>query len=1518
MLSVGLWTPWRRLTVGASLIVALSLLSGCGYIAAGILVAGSGGGGSSSKSGNALPTVTVLTPARQLGAQTVTYTLTDAEGDEAAIGMEYAVVDIGTGLIGAWMPSTAAGGDGVTGLTTSATGEAHTYIWDAATDLGDGVTYVAAWVRLRVTPAHSSAPAVTGTPQETVDFVAGNDAPTITFQSPAMGSVQTGVIPIDYRLIDTTSDPADLEAYFTVDQGAIWATAEIRFGETLAVGSAPTPGATHTLAWDSGADMVANEGRVQFRLIPTDAAPGGTGMEYDTLEFEVRNDNPPIVFIASPITDQVIGGDVTVSYRLLDDLEATLSITVEYSIDSGTTFQTATMGTGGEGTTGLTSSVAGVSHTFVWASGTDAPGLDLPGAALPETVAIRITPFDSSMGLSHTAVDLRLDNNSEPTVQSIDPFGPGARTGDVTINFTLADPESDASIIAVSYSIDGGGAFLAATLRKFDPGDPGMISGNEISGLPTSPGGTSRRFIWQSGTDLPGARETAVVLRIEPRDHATNFALGLGAGAQTSVFAVDNTSPPVINTLAVTGNSDTVPVTYDLYDAEPPTGPTVDIDVTYSLNGIDFFPAAIANPDEGTKLENVIEGQTPSNVGSGAAHSFDWDTVADLGEVNQAAVTLRLIPMDSQIGAAADFPLGIFNNDAPMVNISDITGVQSRDVPISYSLQDSNADTCSIVAEYRIGTGVYLAATESLDPSSDGTTGLSSSPDSSGAAHTFIWDSLKDLTTTFHDDLEIRITASDPLVAGTPTVSNLFTLDNAILADLVLGKPTFDLAAIDGRGINAGWFGGLSVDGERVFIADYLNSRVLILDAVPVTDFQTADVVLGQEEFTTGQPNVGGFSARTINHPSGVYSDGTILYVADSGNHRVLIWNDIPTANFAPADHVLGHDSLDAPAFRPLGKGTLSQPTDVCGTASHLYVADFGNNRVLVWNLPLDFSLGEGPDANFVLGQADGTSKLANRGGAVAANTLNLCRGVFADGTTLFVADSSNNRVLMWTIPAPWTDGLDADGVLGQPGLVTAGVSNPTLPVGMHRPLRVFADSGHTYVADHISHRVLIWNSAIPASSTQADVVLGQPNFNGNTANNGGISDTSFDGPTGLASIGTELLVLDGNNHRVKIHDVIPVTDNAAATLVFGQKDFTSNRSNHAETTSRSIHVPGGIDTDGNSLFVADRSNHRVLGWETMPAVNEKNADFLFGHSTFSESVQPGTPTASSLYVPQDVAYDPAGSGRLFVADSGNHRVMVYDGPFILGEAAVAVLGQITVADRTSGVAIDKFNNPVGVAWDGSNLWVADGLNHRVLRFAGGTFTTGMDADLVLGQANFVDNGQGHSGADPAPINGDQGFSVPNGLSASGGKLLVADTNRYRILIWDPIPTMSDAEASLVLGQTSFGSFGKATSRNGMDRPEGVESDGVGVYVSDSRNQRVLLWDTFPTINGQDADRIIGQADFDTAIANEGGVSARSLWINPGVGTDSGRSALVVNGGIRTLWVPDQQNDRVLRYDVTP
>ena len=360
-------------------------------------------------------------------------------------------------------------------------------------------------------------------------------------------------------------------------------------------------------------------------------------------------------------------------------------------------------------------------------------------------------------------------------------------------------------------------------------------------------------------------------------------------------------------------------------------------------------------------------------------------------------------------------------------------------------------------------------------------------------------------------------------------------LKNFQAADVVIGQPNFTSTDANNGGIGARTLNdplGLSADGKRLFVTDETNNRVLIWNSIPTTNFAPADVVLGQPDFTSSTANNGGRSERTLSDPRGVFSDGKRLFVADRSNHRILIWNSIPTANFTPADRVLGQPDFVSGTSNNGGASpgarTLSNPITISSDGQRLLVADQSNNRILIWNsIPTtNFA-----PADVVVGQPDFTQSTANNGG-ITARTLSVPQGVFSDGKRLFVTDQSNRRVL-------------------------------------------------------------IWNSIPTTNSAPADVVLGQPDFASGTYNNGGISARSLSGASPVFSDGKRLFVTDASsNRRVLIWNSIPTANFTPADLVVGQPDFTTVSS---PITQNSLGIPFGIVSDGKKLFVCDASRQRVL-----------------------------------------------------------------------------------------------------------------------------------------------------------------------------------------------------------------------------------------------------------------------------------------------------------------------------------
>lgn len=269
---------------------------------------------------------------------------------------------------------------------------------------------------------------------------------------------------------------------------------------------------------------------------------------------------------------------------------------------------------------------------------------------------------------------------------------------------------------------------------------------------------------------------------------------------------------------------------------------------------------------------------------------------------------------------------------------------------------------------------------------------------------------------------------------------------------------------------------GVWLDDERLVVADTGNHRILIWHGVPRTSHSPADVVLGQVDFThEGAQGGGRGPERGLRLPTGVIVHEGRLIVADAWNHRVLIWDSVPERSDVAPDVVIGQpDATSRDENRgALGPDSFRWPHDLAGDESVLLVTDAGNHRVLGWCPP---PRADGP-ASMVLGQSDFHSGAELPYAPQSADGLRFPYAIDTEGSRLAVADTANNRILIWE-EMPDRSATPADGVLGQPDFAANGenrwerVADDTLcwPYGisLHRECLAVADSGN--------NRVVIWS----------------------------------------------------------------------------------------------------------------------------------------------------------------------------------------------------------------------------------------------------------------------------------------------------------------------------------------------------------------------------------------------------------------------------------------------------------
>lgn len=636
---------------------------------------------------------------------------------------------------------------------------------------------------------------------------------------------------------------------------------------------------------------------------------------------------------------------------------------------------------------------------------------------------------------------------------------------------------------------------------------------------------------------------------------------------------------------------------------------------------------------------------------------------------------------------------------------------------------------------------------------------------------------------------------------------------------------------IEGRELNTPLGIAFAPSGGPMYVADTSNNRVLAWrNPASLTAGNQADKVIGQRDFYSNPTQGPGRELSSgLALPSGVAVDaGGNLYVLDARNNRIVRYPNPFNQTTDPLliDLVIGQKTQNSGNLanqnnpKPTAKtlsfytGTFQRSGIALDAAGNLWVADTGNNRVL--RFPAS-QLAAGtiePTADRVIGQPDFISNGApNCGGACQINLSVLLQPqslAFDSNGSLYVADGYA-RVLYYPAPGIQTSASQVLGVVPAP----AGGQQATFPndyslgnSSLNAPLAVFVTGSDVFVGDGLANRVVHYTSPAnfvrsdAAPSPRIDSVIGQADLFSGKVNRGGTepgANTLSEPLGGAFDNGGNLWVVDTNNNRVLSYPASVSFNFSSANIVVGQTDFTFGAPNLIE--GREVWFiyagspGGGVVVDKNSnpphLYIADTFNNRILGFRDARAVGAdarsiltQKADLVIGQSDLFRAIvnypngDPDLPTQTGLLRPVGLAVDD--SGNLWVADSGNGRVLRFPAPFSVAagttQSADVVLGQTNFTQKDQSASAQTMNSPYGLAlFPDGHLAVSDPILNRVLVFQK-PFVNGQTAFTVVGQASFGSS---------IPSSSVTGLNSPRHVATdTSGRLYIADSGNNRVLVF--------------------------------------------------------------------------------------------------------------------------------------
>ena len=289
--------------------------------------------------------------------------------------------------------------------------------------------------------------------------------------------------------------------------------------------------------------------------------------------------------------------------------------------------------------------------------------------------------------------------------------------------------------------------------------------------------------------------------------------------------------------------------------------------------------------------------------------------------------------------------------------------------------------------------------------------------------------------------------------------------------------------------------------------------------------------------------------------------------------------------------------------------------------------------------------------------------------------------------------------------------------IAGKAG-VSGAVDGNATKAHFNLPQGITIDGRNLYVADLSNHTI----RKIEIATGSVSTIAGLAGKKGSADGKG--SAARFNRPFGITTDGNLLYVTDSNNHSVR-----QIVINSGKVTTLAGRTGESGRADNVGKDAR-FFIPEGITTDGSHLYIADTHNHAVR----MIKISSGEVTTIAGTS--------GTPgflndvgIKSQFYFPKGITTD---GKNLYVADFGNHLIR----KIVLKNGLVSTLAGVAIIE---GANMDqenyRFNYPSGITSDGRYLYVADTLNRTIRRVS---IASG-EVSLVAGKVDMegVADGQG-------------------------------------------------------------------------------------------------------------------------------------------------------------------------------
>ncbi|MBS1998224.1 MAG: redoxin domain-containing protein [Cyanobacteria bacterium SZAS LIN-2] len=315
-------------------------------------------------------------------------------------------------------------------------------------------------------------------------------------------------------------------------------------------------------------------------------------------------------------------------------------------------------------------------------------------------------------------------------------------------------------------------------------------------------------------------------------------------------------------------------------------------------------------------------------------------------------------------------------------------------------------------------------------------------------------------------------------------------------------------------------------------------------------------------------------------------------------------------------------------------------------------------------------------------------------------------------------------------------------------------------------------DKKYLAIADTGHNRILI--ASLSKDGTRAVIEF---QFGKNQGlKDGQFKDAAFNGPQGLAVVGTEVFVADTGNNAIRKIDL----NTATTSTVCGDGNQAHSGAKGGSISGTQLSSPWDIIPAGTDrYYVAMAGSHQI--WH----LNLKNKTIKPLIGSGREDILDGNYTKAALAQTSGLTSDGA---TIYFADAETSSIRSTM-PLSKAVPTVSTLigkGLFIFGDVDGPLEKARLQHPLGVAWAPGAagtpglLYIADSYNHKIKCL-----------DLKAKTIKTI-AGNGKSGYKDGT---EAQFAEPGGLAYANGKIYVADTNNSVIRVIT-LPTKAGAKAS--------------------------------------------------------------------------------------------------------------------------